>query len=211
MDEVFLEDCRDTMRRGIAYDYAFFSPPDYDELGLEPVKDDETYLPFLRELCDLLAPRKNLVTIVVSDRKYHRKIIPKHAILLGIMEGLGYELLSQKIWEKSPKVNLYRLNYAFVLTFACGAFHSKNAQSFMQDIWIAPHASCGSYSYNMPKEVVLKCLENYTEAGDVVYDPCMGSGTTALAAVDMGRNYLGSEIDKDTHSLCLRRLGKRGI
>ena len=81
--------------------------------------------------------------------------------------------------------------------------------SFAADVWVIPHKSVGGYSYNFPKEMVKKCLENFTKKGDTVFDPFMGSGTTALASVEMGRNYLGSEIDKETHSLCLRRLGKK--
>ena len=45
MNEIFHEDCLDTItNRNIKYDYTCFSPPDYDELNLTPIKDDNKYL-----------------------------------------------------------------------------------------------------------------------------------------------------------------------
>lgn len=38
-------------------------------------------------------------------------------------------------------------------------------------------------------------LDN-TNPGDIVFDPCLGSGTTAVAAINTGRNYIGFEKDK---------------
>lgn len=40
-------------------------------------------------------------------------------------------------------------------------------------------------------------LNTYTQPGEVVLDNCIGSGTTAIAAINTGRNYIG--IEKDAH------------
>lgn len=45
-----------------------------------------------------------------------------------------------------------------------------------------------------------------SDPGDVVFDPCMGSGTTALAARLEGRGYLGVEKDPTFHAAAVRRL-----
>ena len=218
MNEVFHEDCLETMKRGAQYDYAFLGPPEYDELGLEPLEDDGKYFGWLEKVFSNLNPRKQLATIAISDRRHGGKIIPKGARCLAIMERLGWELLAEKIWEKSVKANFFRVNFSFVLTFCREGYEvagRKLSQGhydvpcFQNDVWVIPHKSLAGYSYNFPKELVTKCLENFTNKGDTVMDPFMGSGTTALAAVDLGRNYLGSEIDKETHALCLRRLGKK--
>ena len=49
-------------------------------------------------------------------------------------------------------------------------------------------------------------IENHTNENDVVYDPVMGSGTTAIAALEVGRNYLGSEINEEYYNLCKKRI-----
>lgn len=52
-----------------------------------------------------------------------------------------------------------------------------------------------------PKELVRKILENFSNEGDVIYDPFMGTGTTAIVANSMNRKYIGSEITKEYFEL----------
>jgi len=40
-------------------------------------------------------------------------------------------------------------------------------------------------------------IEIFTDPGDVVIDPCAGSGTTLRAAYELGRNVYGFEIDRN--------------
>lgn len=47
-----------------------------------------------------------------------------------------------------------------------------------------------------PIELPLRCIEGWSFSGDLVLDPFMGTGTTALAALQMGRRYLGVEISQ---------------
>ncbi len=48
-----------------------------------------------------------------------------------------------------------------------------------------------------PKELPLRLIKMFSFIGDTVCDPFMGSGTTALAARDSGRNSIGYEINRD--------------
>ena len=50
-------------------------------------------------------------------------------------------------------------------------------------------------------------LDN-TNEGDVVLDPCLGSGTTAEACVNTGRHYIGYELDVEYYELICKRLDK---
>ena len=63
----------------------------------------------------------------------------------------------------------------------------------------------GDHTRAFPDEMVkdfLACFpENYT-----IYDPFMGSGTTARACKDLGRNYIGSEISKEYCDIAEQRL-----
>lgn len=47
-----------------------------------------------------------------------------------------------------------------------------------------------------PVSVLKKLIEIFTDDGDVVIDPCCGSGTTLRAAVELGRSAYGFEIDR---------------
>lgn len=47
-----------------------------------------------------------------------------------------------------------------------------------------------------PIRVLKKLIETFTDEGDVVIDPCAGSGTTLRAARELGRNAFGFEIDR---------------
>lgn len=50
-------------------------------------------------------------------------------------------------------------------------------------------------------------LDN-TFTGDIVFDPCMGSGTAAIAAIETGRQFLGCELDKKFYSDAVIRINK---
>ena len=48
-----------------------------------------------------------------------------------------------------------------------------------------------------PVSVIKKLIEIFTDEGDVVIDPCCGSGSTLRAAVELGRSAYGFEIDRN--------------
>lgn len=55
------------------------------------------------------------------------------------------------------------------------------------------HGAC------FPDSLVSVLLENFTKKGDIIYDPFMGSGTTGFVCAQMGRVFIGSEIN---HKYC---------
>ena len=50
-----------------------------------------------------------------------------------------------------------------------------------------------------PLPLLKKLIEIFTDKGDVVIDPCAGSGSTLIAAIELGRKAYGFEIKKDFH------------
>lgn len=60
-----------------------------------------------------------------------------------------------------------------------------------------------------PVALIEQLIKLFTKEGAVVLDPFMGSGTTAVAAVNTGRNYRGFEIDKGHYELALKRLQRK--
>ena len=51
-------------------------------------------------------------------------------------------------------------------------------------------------------------IKTYTDEGETVLDNCMGSGTTAIAAINTGRNYIGFELDEGYYKASLDRIEK---
>jgi DNA modification methylase len=49
------------------------------------------------------------------------------------------------------------------------------------------------HPYEKPLSLLLRLIRNHSDAGDVVIDPFLGSGTTALAAKMLGRGFIGIE------------------
>jgi len=48
-----------------------------------------------------------------------------------------------------------------------------------------------------PVSVIKRLIEIFTDEGDVVIDPCFGSGSTARACMELKRNFYGFEINKE--------------
>lgn len=57
-----------------------------------------------------------------------------------------------------------------------------------------------------PVKLMKKLIEQSSNVGDIVFDPCMGSGTTAEASLLSGRNFFGFEKDKSYFNICNHRI-----
>lgn len=209
MDKIFL-DSYDNIIENIEYDYVFTSPPDFEEIGTDPSKP-EIYQEFLLEIFSRMNPSRKLITISFTDRKFGGGIVSKSTILKNVMFELGYSLKSHKIWVKSLKIDMFRLSYSNILTFGKGKTKQNMTKDFKPDVWMHKNEKYKKYAYGMPLEIPIKCIENYTKSGDVVYDPFMGSGTTAVAAIRTGRHYIGSEICPEYFNLSQERLHQESL
>jgi site-specific DNA-methyltransferase (adenine-specific) len=59
-----------------------------------------------------------------------------------------------------------------------------------------------------PEELAAKHIITWTKKEDIVYDPFMGSGTTAKLSIQLGRNWVGSELDEKYSLICNKRIEK---
>ena len=196
------------------YDYVYLSSPDFEDadnvakaLG-SPGVDISRPSTYSTQYLDLLIPRLHprLGTITVAftaDRRNNSRILPKNYYLMATMFGLGYYLRAAKYALKSTSVNLYSSNVIHILTFQHegkeGKFNlrkDKLYDSFGPDVWgpfRKEHVIDGEV-VGQPIEIAERCVANFTDAGDVVYDPFAGIGTTLVAARGLQRGYIGAEI-----------------
>ena len=115
--------------------------------------------------------------------------------------------------------------HEYILVFSKGSFKLPRAeeeklsgredtivkQEFIdltKSIWRFPTASATKTGHPAPFPVELprRTIEFYTFSGDVVLDPFIGAGSTALAAKETGRNFIGFDISKEYIDLANERL-----
>ena len=66
----------------------------------------------------------------------------------------------------------------------------------------------GLHPTQKPVELFEYLIKTYTNEGETVLDNCMGSGTTAIAAINTNRNYIGFELDEEYYNLANERISK---
>lgn len=69
-----------------------------------------------------------------------------------------------------------------------------------------PHPSIAVHPTQKPVELAEWLIKTYTNPGDVVLDNCMGSGTTGVAAISLGRRFVGFELNYDYYNLASNRI-----
>ena len=78
----------------------------------------------------------------------------------------------------------------------------------LDDIWEIKRGKKSSKDHGavFPEELVKRIIENFTKPNDIIYDPFMGTGTTAVVAKKMNRKFLGSEIGKNYYDFSIQKL-----
>ena len=64
----------------------------------------------------------------------------------------------------------------------------------------------GEHPTQKPEGVMKWCIEHLPDGADTILDPFMGSGTTGVAAVKLGRKFIGIEIDPRYFDIACRRI-----
>lgn len=150
--------------------------------------------------------------------------IPLHTIIIEHWLSLGALMRGEIIWNKaassagstawgswtSATNPTLRDVHEYILVFSKGRFGRPNKPrkqstisreeflEFTKSVWSFPAESARKVGHPAPFPVELpyRLIQLYTFAGDVVLDPFMGSGQTALAAIKANRRYVGYETDK---------------
>ncbi len=81
------------------------------------------------------------------------------------------------------------------------------------DVWRIRPESAKRVGHPAPFPVALpdRCIKLFTYKGDIVLDPFMGSGSTAIAALKAGRHYLGYELDEAYVKLARDRIAQENV
>jgi len=81
-----------------------------------------------------------------------------------------------------------------------------------RSVWTVPTFSFSDAHFaTFPPRLIEPCILAGSRPGDVVFDPFMGSGTTAAVALDLGRQYLGCELNPAYGLLFDQRVRQMGL
>ena len=76
------------------------------------------------------------------------------------------------------------------------------------NLWTIPREPASLHPTPKPVELFRRCILNSSDVGDLVLDPFLGSGTTAVACILTGRRFVGAEIDHRYFDLTCERITK---
>ncbi len=160
--------------------------------------------------------------------------IPLHAFIISDMLKLGFLMRGEIIWDKAASSSTstawgswrsasnptLRDVHEYILIFSKDSFGRKatkgrrntiSKEGFLEDtksVWDIPAVSARKIGHPapFPQELPKRLIELYTFTREVVLDPFMGSGQTALAALATQRDYVGYETNKNYIALAERRI-----
>lgn len=171
--------------------------------------------------------------IAVNVANLGRKpYVPLNHYVAGLLGDLGYMLRGEVIWQKAKgaggscawgswksAVNpTLRDVHEYIIVGSKESFgrvrrgeSTIERDEFMEattSIWSMATASAKSIGHPAPFPVELprRLIELYTFTGDLVLDPFIGSGTTAVAAREAGRHYVGYDTSQEYIELAAERL-----
>jgi site-specific DNA-methyltransferase (adenine-specific) len=155
-----------------------------------------------------------------------------HHVIFSVgyaMQQLGMKILNDIAWEKpNPPPNLscrYFTHSTETVLWAAKTEKSKHVFNYpamkavtgkqMKTVWKIPAPSngekvFGKHPTQKPVALVERCLLAATNEGDMVLDPFLGGGTTAVASARLRRYFVGIELDI-THLLLASKRADREV
>ena len=154
------------------------------------------------------------------------------------LEKFGFKINNVIVWQKSnPMPNMTRRVFTHSVEFVVWAVAGKgwifNAEELkhinpdhqkdgspraMRDVWTFPVVQGQERLRNedgralhptqKPLELVKRAIITSTNKGGIVFDPFMGSGTTAVAAKLLKRNFVGTELNAKYISAAHKRISR---
>jgi len=163
--------------------------------------------------------------------------IPLHTFIIEDMTELGFLMRGEVIWDKAASASsstawgswqsasnpTLRDVHEYILVFSKGNFRRDRLEArkdtitreefleFTKSVWAFPTESARKIGHPapFPMELLYRCIQLYTFSNDVVLDPFIGSGQTALAALKAGRHFVGYELNEEYLNLAKKRIDER--
>src|SRR6266542_3699018 len=123
-----------------------------------------------------------------------------------LAEAAGFKFWKPLVWDKR-RIGMgyhYRARYEFILFFEKGKRKLNNLG--VPDVITVPRVR-GGYPAEKPWEVADVLINQSSVSGEIVADPFMGSGSVGVAALKLGRRFLGNDLNPEAVKIAGQRLG----
>jgi len=168
---------------------------------------------------------------IINIGSGHNGRVPTHSDIIQLMASIGWIPLVTIIWDKnnvssrtawgsfaSPSCPSFPTPFEYILGFAKSdrKLQTKGETDLTKEEFI--NWSLAKWTFTgenlkrighpaaFPIELPIRCLKMFSWVDSVVYDPFMGSGTTAIACIKADRNYIGSEISEEYCTIAQKRI-----
>jgi modification methylase len=237
LDQVFMHSCESMPELPDNSVALMVTSPPYN-VGKDYDKDLslDDYLGFLRKVLAethrVLVPGGRIAFNVANLGR--KPYIPLNAHVAALAAELGLLMRAEIIWVKGKGASnscawgswmsagnpTIRDLHEYVLVFSKQRFDRarKGESTISRDefmaattsVWHIPAESARRVGHPAPFPVALveRLIHLYSFAGDTVLDPFMGSGSTAVAAAQTGRHFVGYELNSEYVTLCYDRLAR---
>jgi site-specific DNA-methyltransferase (adenine-specific) len=159
--------------------------------------------------------------------------IPLSDYISKMMIDIGFNMRGEIIWNKAASASpstawgswqsasnpILRDIHEYILVFSKGDYKREKGKKentiskeqfieWTKSIWTmnAESAKKIGHPAPFPEELPYRLIQLYSFKGDIVLDPFMGSGTTAVAALKTDRKFVGYEISKEYIALAEKRV-----
>lgn len=162
--------------------------------------------------------------------------LPLHSFLIEDMNRLGFLMRGEIIWDKAASASsstawgswksasnpTLRDVHEYILVFSKESYRRKPPEKrentisrdqfleYTKSIWTFPSVTARKIGHPAPFPVELpaRLIELYTFKDELILDPFIGSGQTAIAALNCQRSYVGYEINPEYIELAQKRIAE---
>lgn len=141
--------------------------------------------------CQRIA-KPNISVLLFTDWRMFPLLVP-------VVESCGFRYKNLIIWDKG-RMGLgrgFRPTHELIVEFSNGksVYYSKSGSNVIRVPRVTKKEKL--HSAQKPKLLIEELLKVCTNKGDMVMDVFSGSGVVAKTAIDMGRNFIGCDIDSE--------------
>ena len=146
----------------------------------------------------------------------HCYIMTNHVNLqemLNTATECGFHFIKSLIWNKGNKImgQFYMSQFEYILFFRKGKGKKINKCGTADILSVPNKKTKGEDGKNIhdtekPVELMKILIENSSQEGELVLDPFLGVGATAMACKELNRDYIGIELDEKYYNIACKRV-----